>query len=618
MAIDLSQFYQVFFEESKEHLQAFEQLLLNMNVKNPDDNQLNAIFRAAHSIKGGSATFGFSDITAVTHELESLLDKLRKKELVLQTEMIDVCLQTADVIKAQLQGHVDGQPANASIADAVSKKLMLLNGQAVSQNNNASNTKLDDGFGFFDDAVATENKTNQDDDFGLFEPLAIANKLKINKPAKPEKIAENRRAAKAMDRRSSDRRATDGIAENSSIRVDVGKVDQLINLIGELVITEAMLMQSLSDLPANILENMSISISQLTRNTRDLQEAVMSVRMMPISNLFVRFPRLVRDLAGQLKKEVQLITLGEETELDKVLIEKIADPLTHLIRNSLDHGIESPKQRKALGKPEGGTIILSAMHQGGNIMIEVADDGAGLNSALIIEKAKQRGIAIPSSITDDSLWEIICQPGFSTAKNVTDISGRGVGMDVVNRNITEMGGQIQVMSNAGKGCTFSIQLPLTLAIVDGMIVSLGENLYVIPLNAIIETIQPQLDQLKSMTGGGNMVLTRDEYIPIIAMHLAFNTPTQITDLCKGMLVIVESHGKKAALFLDDLVGQQQVVIKNLETNFRKVNGISAATILGSGKVALIIDVPAMIKIGQNISAQTKTPVAASLHAAHGY
>ncbi len=618
MAIDLSQFYQVFFEESKEHLQAFEQLLLNINVKNPDDNQLNAIFRAAHSIKGGSATFGFSDITAVTHVLESLLDKLRKKELVLQTEMIDVCLQTADVIKAQLQGHVDGQPANASIADAVSKKLMLFNGQAVSQNSNASNTELDDGFGFFDHAVTADNKTNQDDDFGLFEPLAIANKPKINKPAKPEKIAENRRAAKAMDRRSSDRLATDGIAENSSIRVDVGKVDQLINLIGELVITEAMLMQSLSDLPANILENMSTSISQLTRNTRDLQEAIMSVRMMPISNLFVRFPRLVRDLAGQLKKEVQLITLGEETELDKVLIEKIADPLTHLIRNSLDHGIESPKQRKALGKPEGGTIILSAMHQGGNIMIEVADDGVGLNSALIIEKAKQRGIAIPSSITDDSLWEIICQPGFSTAKNVTDISGRGVGMDVVNRNITEMGGQIQVMSNAGKGCTFSIQLPLTLAIVDGMIVSLGENLYVIPLNAIIETIQPQLDQLKSMTGGGNMVLTRDEYIPIIAMHLAFNTPTQITDLCKGMLVIVESHGKKAALFLDDLVGQQQVVIKNLETNFRKVNGISAATILGSGKVALIIDVPAMIKIGQNISAQTKTPVAASLHAAHGY
>lgn len=600
MAIDISQFYQVFFEETKEHLQQIEQLLLKLNVNQPDIEQLNAIFRAAHSIKGGSATFGFNDITSVTHVLESLLDKLRKKELDLQSSMIDVFLQAADVLNIQLNGHIKGMPTDAGIADEIVNQLRALSADDYLTNSENTSANIDDGFGFF----AVEEKTASDDGFGLFESTPEA-----TKPTTPEitpeivlesalqTVHENRR----IDRRTSDRHESERGAESSSIRVDIAKVDQLINLVGELVITKAMLVQGLSHAPESLLQALSSNMAQLERHTRDLQEVVMSVRMMPISNLFSRFPRLVRDLASTLKKEVELITIGEDTELDKGLIEKIADPLTHLIRNSLDHGIELPKARKTAGKPTKGTVTLSAAHQAGSILIEVADDGAGLNHELIINKAKKSGIALPSKVTDENLWEIICTPGFSTADNVTDISGRGVGMDVVNRNIADLGGQVNVTTVAGKGCKISIRLPLTLAILDGMTVALGDNLFVIPLNAIIETQAAQPENIKGISNEGAMIRVRDEYLPIIAMHKALNIESNITDVTQGMLVIVEAHGKKAALLFDSLVGQQQVVIKSLEANFRKINGISGATILGDGTVALIIDAPTIIKLGQTMA-----------------
>lgn len=600
MAIDISQFYQVFFEETKEHLQQIEQLLLKLNVNQPDIEQLNAIFRAAHSIKGGSATFGFNDITSVTHVLESLLDKLRKKELYLQSSMIDVFLQAADVLNIQLNGHIKGMPTDAGIADAIVNQLRALSADDHLTGAENTSVNIDDGFGFF----AAEEKTASDDGFGLFESTPEA-----TKPTTPEitpeivlesalqTVHENRR----IDRRTSDRHESERGAESSSIRVDIAKVDQLINLVGELVITKAMLVQGLSHAPESLLQALSSNMAQLERHTRDLQEVVMSVRMMPISNLFSRFPRLVRDLASTLKKEVELITIGEDTELDKGLIEKIADPLTHLIRNSLDHGIELPKARKTAGKPTKGTVTLSAAHQAGSILIEVADDGAGLNHELIINKAKKSGIALPSKVTDENLWEIICTPGFSTADNVTDISGRGVGMDVVNRNIADLGGQVNVTTVAGKGCKISIRLPLTLAILDGMTVALGDNLFVIPLNAIIETQAAQPENIKGISNEGAMIRVRDEYLPIIAMHKALNIESNITDVTQGMLVIVEAHGKKAALLFDSLVGQQQVVIKSLEANFRKINGISGATILGDGTVALIIDAPTIIKLGQTMA-----------------
>jgi two-component system, chemotaxis family, sensor kinase CheA len=594
MAIDISQFYQVFFEESREHLDEIEQLLLKLDVVNPNIDQLNAVFRAAHSIKGGSATFGFNDMTAVTHVLESILDRLRKKEIALQTAMIDVFLQATDVIKLQLSGHIQAKPADPAIIEAITERLLALCADIKPISPiQASETKLDDDFGFFDAEPAEKN----DDGFGFFEPETAP--ASVTKPA-PTTVAkpvviENR----GQDRRAGDRRSDEAGAESNSIRVNIDKVDQLINLVGELVITEAMLTQSLSNAPPAILQAISANLVQLERNTRDLQETVMSIRMMPISNLFNRFPRLVRDIATKLNKEVELVTLGNETELDKNLIERIADPLTHLIRNSLDHGIESPKQRVAAGKPAKGKIILSAMHQGGSIVIDVIDDGAGLNLDKIISKAKQRGIALPSTVTDEHIWDIIAEPGFSTADSVTDISGRGVGMDVVNRNIADMGGEIFIETTQAQGCKISIRLPLTLAILDGMTVSLGDNLFVIPLNTITETLQPKLEDLKSVANAGNMVNVRGEYLPIIALHKTFNIATEVIDPTQGMLVIVEAYGKKAALLLDSLVGQQQVVIKSLETNFRKINGISSATILGDGTVALIIDVPSIIKSGQN-------------------
>ena len=616
MAIDISQFYPVFFEETKEHLAEMEQLLLKLNVDTPDYDQMNAIFRAAHSIKGGSATFGFDDIASVTHVLESLLDRLRKKEMALQAEMIDVFLQAADVLKEQLNCHISGTVADPAQAQAISLELLALTKKTPEQ---ITNIKAEDNFGFFDAALKpevsddsfgffdAEETKEADDGFGLFEPSEpTAAEIKAPKAAKKPptavKVVDTEQAPAAtlpaapviIERRSADRLDT----ESTTIRVDVDKVDKLINLVGELVITEAMLAQGLTNAPPALLQTLSSSLAQLERNTRDLQEAVMSIRMMPISFVFSRFPRMVRDLTLKLNKEVELVTIGEDTELDKGLIERIADPLTHLVRNSLDHGIESPQIRKAAGKPAKGKITLSATHQGGSIVIQVIDDGAGLNRERILDKAKLLGINVPTNVTDDDLWNVICEPGFSTAESITDISGRGVGMDVVNRNITEMGGQISVTSVAGQGCKISIQLPLTLAILDGMTVSLGENLFVIPLNSIIETLQPKPENIKSVTGEGAMVHTRGEYLPIIAMHKAFNIASQVTDATKGMLVIVEAHGKKAALLFDDLVGQQQVVIKSLETNFRKVNGVSGATILGDGTVALIVDVPTMMKLGQ--------------------
>ena len=568
MVIDISQFHKVFFEECKEHLDEMEHLLLKLNVENPDLELLNAIFRAAHSIKGGSATFGFDDMTKVAHTLESLLDNLRRQEILLQTEMIDMFLQATDVIKTQLECHIKGKPAKKSLANTINKLLTELSGDSAAVK----------------PAQAMQDESGDDDGFGLFEPMTTSDEPEIQEELEADALKYTQSLSNLT-------------TEATSIRVDVKKVDQLINLVGELVITHAMLNQSLKNAPADLLLTLSSNLSQLERHTQDLQEAAMSIRMMPISGLFNRFPRLVHDLAAKLKKEVELVTIGEDTELDKSLIEKIADPLTHLIRNSLDHGIEPALQRKAAGKAAKGRITLSAMHFGGNIIIDVIDDGAGFDHDRIIKKAEQLEISIPKVMTNESLWEIISAPGFSTAETITDISGRGVGMDVVNRNITEMGGQIKIQSIQGQGCTTSIQLPLTLAIIDGMSVAIGESSFIIPLSAIIETLQPKQEDLKTLAGGGcSMIQIHDDYIPLIAMHQIFNIETKITAPHEGMLVIVEAQGKKAALFVDELVAQHQIVLKSLESNYRKVPYVSSATIMGDGRVALILDVSALVKV----------------------
>lgn len=382
--------------------------------------------------------------------------------------------------------------------------------------------------------------------------------------------------------------------ETSSIRVSIEKVDQMINLVGELVITQAMLAQTASQLDPVIFEKLLSGMSQLERNTRDLQESVMSIRMMPISFVFSRYPRVVRDLAAKLNKRVELKTVGENTELDKGLIEKIADPLTHLVRNSLDHGIEVPEKRVAAGKSAQGTITLRAFHQGGSIVIEVSDDGAGLNRGKILAKAKERGLPVSDGMSDQEVWSLIFEAGFSTADTVTDVSGRGVGMDVVKRNIQSMGGRIDIESALGVGTRISIRLPLTLAILDGLSVAVGDQMFIVPLNYIIESMQPTAADIKTVSGHGRVVQVRGEYLPVIALHEVFNLHPNVTAVHEGILVILEAEGHKAALFVDDLIGQHQVVIKSLESNYRRVQGVSGATIMGDGKVALILDTAALV------------------------
>ena len=397
-----------------------------------------------------------------------------------------------------------------------------------------------------------------------------------------------------------ERRARQAEPLLSSIRVSVEKVDQLINLMGEIVITQAMLMQAAQSDESAGNERLQNTLHQFSRNTRDLQEAVMSMRMMPISFVFSRFPRLVHDMAGKLNKQVSLKTIGESTELDKGLIEKISDPLTHLVRNSLDHGIEPPEIRIAAGKDACGSIALKAFHQSGNVVIEISDDGAGLNCARILQKARELGMPLRDGMSDQEIWALIMEPGFSTAEAVTDLSGRGVGMDVVKRNIAELGGSVELDSLEGYGTRTTIRLPLTLAILDGLSVSVGPETYIIPLNAIVESLPGASADLKTVSGEKLLVRVRGEYLPVIALHKVFGIKTQITEPEQGILVLMEAGGKKIALFVEELLGQHQVVLKSLESNFRKVPCVSGATIMGDGRVALILDVAALVRINHEV------------------
>ncbi|WP_293775556.1 chemotaxis protein CheA [uncultured Oxalicibacterium sp.] len=706
MTIDMSQFFQVFFDETEELLAEMEKLLLAVDMDAPDAEDLNAIFRAAHSIKGGAATFGITDLTEVTHVLETLLDKIRKGEMALLPEHVDAFLSAKDVLKMQLDGHrlhtpVDldavadvrimleslaheagahvsvQEKANVTAApavavplgsgehlfritlpqtvvardvDALAAELGLLGTierHALPDQRTEFTLKTVEGedsivaicsfildpkdLQITQDVVATAGATQavpaideEAQGYGFFEPLHpdIAHQASVSAqenaqgygffaPFEPNgqgvatttEQAGGHAAEGVQDRKAVKREEKSATvsAESSSIRVGIEKVDQLINLVGELVITQAMIEQRTGTLDPMLHEKLLNSVSQLTRNTRDLQEAVMSIRMMPMDYVFSRFPRMVRDLAGKLGKKVEFVTHGAATELDKGLIERIVDPLTHLVRNSIDHGIELPDVRVAAGKAPMGQLSLSAAHQGGNIIIEVSDDGGGLNRERILAKAGQNGLAVSDDMPDAEVWQLIFAPGFSTAEAVTDVSGRGVGMDVVKRNITAMGGVVDIKSSKGFGTTISISLPLTLAILDGMSIKVGEEIYILPLGYVVESLQPATDDIKEITGQGRVVKVRGEYLPLIPLYKIFDVTPRFTDPSQGILVILESEGRKAALFIDDLVGQQQVVVKNLESNYRKVAGVSGATILGDGGVSLIIDVAALLRSSRQLN-----------------
>ncbi|MDS0862685.1 chemotaxis protein CheA [Burkholderia pseudomultivorans] len=712
MTLDITQFYQTFFDEADELLAQMEQLLLNLDVGSPDPEDLAAIFRAAHSIKGGAATFGFTALTETTHILESLLDRARNHELTLTKEMVDAFLETKDVLSDQLVDYRASAEPDAAAAAAICAKLERLKAESgegapaepaapaapveaaapapaapaagargpdhvveqavaaahpvagsapsAAAGDDGPHLKITlSGVDAKDQALLAEELGNlgrivgretagadltlwlesdvpSDDIVAVCcfvidesqiriargtapaaQPAAAAATPAVAEaaplapsaapapqpaatpaPAAAAPHAEPEAPAAPPHAHHDDKRARPAAAaasggEGSSIRVGVEKVDQLINLVGELVITQAMLAETASAFDPALHDRLFNGMAQLERNARDLQEAVMSIRMMPMDYVFSRFPRLVRDLTGKLGKQVELVTFGQATELDKSLIERIIDPLTHLVRNSLDHGIETVDKRVAAGKDAVGQLVLSAAHHGGNIVIEVSDDGAGLNRERILAKAAKQGMQIPENISDDEVWQLIFAPGFSTAETVTDVSGRGVGMDVVKRNIQSMGGHVEISSQAGRGTTTRIVLPLTLAILDGMSVKVGGEIFILPLNFVMESLQPSNDDIYTVGNGERVVRVRGEYLPLVALHEVFSVEDARTDPTQGIVTIMETEGRRFAMLIDELVGQQQVVVKNLETNYRKVHGISAATILGDGSVALIVDVAAL-------------------------
>ncbi|MFT3668539.1 MAG: chemotaxis protein CheA [Pseudoxanthomonas sp.] len=657
MNMDMQRFHATFFEESREGLEAMEAGLLSLEQGSRDGDLINSIFRAAHSIKGGSATFGFDAIAGLTHVLETLLDELRAGQRAVSPPAVDAMLASVDVLRALLAEAEHGTPADPAAVQAIKDRLnAVLTGQdapvVVAAAPKADETPegwkigftpapslfmsgndplriirelehlgplevacrlerlpgfdqidpleaylawdlgligkvprsaVDDVFAWVVDDCELDIQPMQRDAIPVAAVAAV--EAAVSAPVVVGATPAQAGAAPAQA-------AANDTAE-TSIRVSVDKIDGLINLVGELVITQAMLKQVSGVLDPAQCERLFAGLDLLERNTRDLQEAVIGVRMLPVDAVFRRFPRLVRDLSARLGKQVRLRTVGEGTELDKGLIERIADPLVHLVRNSIDHGLEMPDVRAQAGKDETGTITLAASHQGGHIVIEVSDDGRGLNRERILAKAAERGLAVPENPTDSQVWDLIFQPGFSTADAVTDLSGRGVGMDVVRRNIQALGGEVQLESAAGQGTRVVIRLPLTLAILDGMAVSVGDETLILPLSYVLEALQPVAEDVRTVAGDGRVLRVRGEYLPMVALNEYYRYGDARAE--DPLVVVVEADGQKLALEVDELIGQQQVVVKNLENNYRRIDGISGATILGDGRVALIVDIGGLVR-----------------------
>ncbi len=723
MSIDLSQFHQVFFEESFEGLDIMESSLLALDLSEVDAETINTIFRAAHSIKGGAGTFGFMQVSSFTHVVETLLDEIRGGDRDIEQDHVDLFLLCVDCLRGLMTDLQAGsEPDMAQADDLKSKFEAILAGETIATESNveggndSSATSLESKQGSdesalqgwkvefipCEDVLCTGNEPYRmfrelqdlaeaegggveviphlerlpefskmhpemcylswtilvragielsdieeifewvvdecdiryqklaDSDLSTVEshqapetiedvnevastatPVAeeaiaeeaVVEEVVVEEAVSTEEISGEQKidqvtekldqavAAKAKIDPPKAAKASSKAAENTSIRVSIDKIDGLINMVGELVITQSMLGQLGQEFDVSRVQRLQEGLSQLEQNTRELQESVMKIRMLPISFAFSRFPRLVRDLSKQLDKEVDLVMLGENTELDKTVMEKIGDPLVHLVRNSLDHGLESVEERTDKGKSRAGTITLNAYHHGGNIVIEVKDDGAGLNKDRIRSKAIEKGlIGEDEVLTDAQIHDLIFQAGFSTADVVSDVSGRGVGMDVVRRNIAELNGTIDVSSTPGEGSLFSIRLPLTLAILDGQLVKVGEEVYIFPLVSIVESIQLEKSMLNNITGNQFVMQLRNDYIPIVCLQDVFNIDLEKKDLEGAMLVVVEGDNEKIGIVVDELLGQQQVVIKSLEKNYQKVDSISGATILGDGTVALIVDI----------------------------
>jgi two-component system, chemotaxis family, sensor kinase CheA len=686
MTVDLTQFHGAFFEESFEALDTMEAALLKLDVGAPEPELVNTIFRVAHSIKGGSATFGFADIASFTHSLETLLDELRSGTMPVTVAVSDLLLKSVDVMRAMLRAVQAKQPIDAQRVSDLQFDLEVAianKSRSVAAPPATDAARADLGgerpvgtawrihFRPYRELLARGNDPlrilrelaelgelgvrldaqilppfadlNPQDCYlawslelpgnvpeeairQVFEwaegdcDLTIARQSETASPAAATPVATAPRPAPEIPERAPESAVSlaarpspsatgpradapvkpegslSGLGDSSSIRVSVEKIDELMNTVGELVITQAMLSQLGAHFEGPGAEKLRGGLAQLERNMRELQESVMRVRMLPISFVFSRFPRMVRDLAQRLGKQIELKLTGEQTELDKTVLEKIGDPLVHLVRNSIDHGIEMPEARIAAGKSAVGTVQLDACHRGGNIAVEVNDDGGGLDRERILAKARARGLVGPGdSLSDTEIHELIFLPGFSTAEKTTDVSGRGVGMDVVRRNVKELGGKIEVRSEPGRGSQFTITLPLTLAIVDGQSVAVGTETYIVPLISIVESMQLKSSGVTRLSGSTEVLSFRGDYLPIIRLHDLFGVEPRSRALHEGLVVVAEGDGRRIGLFVDDLLGQQQVVIKSLETNYGHIEGVSGATILGDGSVALILDVPGLIR-----------------------
>jgi two-component system chemotaxis sensor kinase CheA len=584
MAIDLNRFIATFFDEAHEHLESIEEQAMALGSGADDVETLNAIFRAAHSIKGGSGTFGFTQLTDATHEMETLFDGLRKGKGRADATTVRLLLDACDVFKAHLARLKAGDKGNDPAMDAVRTQLMGYRGSAVpARPQPAAGTPTEESF--FESEPAAESAPEREAEpvqkagsaYGLFEekePAAPSEKFGLFEPLPTDAAAEPARRK----------------GDSSSIRVSVEKIDRIVNLVGELVIAQAMLQQSSTTATGADDERLAHSLATLDRNTRDLQQAVMSIRMMPMEFVFSRFPRLVYDVSSKLGKKVTLRTQGRETELDKELIELLVDPLTHVVRNAIDHGIETPEERRAAGKPEAGTVGMRATHRGGSVIIEVTDDGRGLDRDRIIAKARELGMAADDNMSDQDAWGLVFEAGFSTAKEITALSGRGVGMDVVRRNIASLGGSVSISTVKGEGTVIAIQVPLTLAVLDGMIVSVGGEQYIVPLEFVAEAFKPGPDDIRTIVNQASLVAVRGEQLPIVRLEDVVKLPKSDLARPEPLCLVVEVDNRRAALLVDSLVGQQQLVVKSLDTNLHSVTGVAGATILGDGRVALILDV----------------------------
>lgn len=676
MDIDLAEIAELFIEESVEGLDIMESGLLNLDLGAADTETMNAIFRAAHSIKGGGATFGFTEISEFAHHVETLLDEMRQELRPVTRESVDLLLQSVDCMREMTNALATGE-----VDTTRAKEIEIELEKILSSDASASGTKSEEpaaseqveekaknsepseweiyfkpapemfktcndplrilieleqlgelfvecegaealAFGEFDPEeshlawnivlIGTVSREQIDEVFAWVEDqcdLSIECLSGETAAAEPSEAKEEvvqaetekaKIAAAPATKTGKPKPAAKSPAskqESSSIRVNIDKVDALINLVGELVITQSMLSRFNGEFDLADIQALREGLTQLSRNTLDLQESVIAIRMMPISVAFSRFPRLVRDTGNALSKNVELKLTGESTELDKTVLEKIGDPLVHLVRNSLDHGLETPDVRKAAGKPDTGILELNAYHEGGNIVIEVIDDGAGINKDKVLEKARERGLVGPDEqLSDDRINNLIFEAGFSTADAVSDLSGRGVGMDVVRRNISDLGGSVSVRSETGIGSTFRITLPLTLAILEGQLLRVGSQSYIVPLVSIVETIQTGSEKINKVVGKSEMFKLRDEYLPVVRLHEIFDIEAVSTDINDGLLVVAEANGQRMGIFVDDLLEQQQVVIKSLEDNYHKMPGISGATILGDGAVALILDMPGLLQL----------------------